>query len=93
MLVCEKDIPKIAFRACWGLYEFLLMPFGVTNVPLQFMHMINDVLSTYLDVFMLVFLDDILIYSQNIEEHAEHLGKVLEALLTICQGMKVYNSG
>ena len=56
------------------------MPFGVTNAPLQFMNMMNDVLSNYLDDFVLVFLGDILIHSRTVEIHAEHLGKVLEAL-------------
>ena len=64
----------------WGLYEFLVMPFGVTNAPSQFMNMMNDVLSDYLDDFVLVFLDNILVYSRTAETHAEHLGKVLEAL-------------
>ena len=80
MPVREQDIPKIAFRTRWGLYEFLVMPFGVTNAPSQFMNMMNDVLSNYLDDFVLVFLDDILVYSCTVEIHAEHLGKVLEAL-------------
>ena len=56
------------------------MPFGVTNAPSQFMNMMNDVLSDYLDDFVLVFLDDILVYSHTVEIHVEHLGKVLEAL-------------
>ena len=56
MPIREQDIPKTAFRMRWGLYEFLVMPFGFTNAPLQFMHMINDVLARYLDVFVLVFL-------------------------------------
>ena len=65
---------------CWGLYEFLVMPFGVPNAPSHFMHMINDVLAGYLDVFVLVFLDAILVYSRTVEEHAEHLQKVFAAL-------------
>ena len=56
------------------------MPFGVTNAPSQFMHIINDVLTRYLDVFALVFLDDILVYSHIVEEHAAHLQKVFAAL-------------
>ena len=80
MPVREQDIPKTAFRTRWGLFEFLVMPFGITNAPSQFMNMMNDVLSDYLDDFVLVFLDDILIYSRTVEQHTEHLGKVLEAL-------------
>ena len=80
MLVREQDIPKTASKMRWGLYEFLVMPFGVTNAPLQFMNMMNDILSDYLDEFVLVVLGDILVYSHTLEIHAEHLGKVLEAL-------------
>ena len=80
MPIREQDIPKRAFRTRWGLYEFLVMPFGVTNAPSQFMHMIKDVLSEYLDVFVLVFLDDILVYSRTVEEHAEHLRQVFSVL-------------
>ena len=63
-----------------GLYEFLLMPFDVTNAPAQFMGMMNDLLRDYLDLFVLVFLDDILVYSANMEEHVEHLRKILSVL-------------
>ena len=80
MPIREQDIPKTAFRMRWGLYKILVMPFSVTNAPSQFMHMINDVLAGYLDVFVLVFLDDILVYSCTMEEHAEHLQKVFVAL-------------
>ena len=64
----------------WGLYEFLVIPFGVTNAPTQFMGMMNDLLRDYLDLFVLVFLNDILVYSANMEEHAEHLRKILFVL-------------
>ena len=80
MPVREQDIPKTTFRTRWGLYEFLVMPFSVTNAPSQFMNMMNDVLSDYLDDFVLIILDDILVYSRTVETCAEHLGKVLEAL-------------
>ena len=56
------------------------MPFGLTNAPAQFMNMMNDLLGDYLDRFVLIFFDDILVYSANVKEHAEHLAKVLEVL-------------
>ena len=80
MPVKPEDIHKIAFKTCWGLYEFLVTPFGVTNAPAQFMNMMNDVLDDYLDKFVLIFLDDVLVYSANLEEHAKHLRKLLERL-------------
>ena len=76
----EEDIPKTIFRTRWGLFEFLVMPFGVINAPSQFMHLVQDVLHWYLDVFVVVFIDDILVYSRNIEEHAEHLRLIFERL-------------
>ena len=80
MLVKPEDVHKTAFKMRWGLYEFLVMPFGVTNAPVQFMNMMNDHLGEYLDKFVLVFLDDVLIYSANPQGHAEHLRKVLGKL-------------
>ena len=80
MPVRKEDIPKTAFRTRWGLYECLVVPFGVTNAPAQFMNLMNDLLRDYLDEFVLVFLDDILVYSRSIEEHAEHLRRVFERL-------------
>ena len=63
-----------------GLHEFLVMPFGVTNAPSQFMTMMNDFLCDYLDDFVLVFLDNILVHSYIVEIHVGHFGKVLKAL-------------
>ena len=63
MLVRQEDIPKTAFKIRWGLYECLVVPFGVTNAPAQLMNLMNDLLQDYLDEFVLVFLDDILVYS------------------------------
>ena len=80
MPVKPGDVHKTAFKMRWGLYEFLVMPFGVTNAPAQFMNMMNALLGEYLDKFVLVFLDNVLIYSANPQDHAEHLQKVLGKL-------------
>ena len=74
------DVQKTAFKTRWGLFEYLVMPFGLTNAPAQFMNMMNDLLGDYLDRFVLIFLDNILVYSANVKEHAEHLAKVLQVL-------------
>ena len=76
----EKDIPKATFKTRWGLYEFLVVPFGVTNAPTQFMNMMNDIFSNFLDRFVVAFLDDLLIYSRTLEDHVEHLCRVLQRL-------------
>ncbi|GJU66497.1 putative reverse transcriptase domain-containing protein [Tanacetum coccineum] len=78
--VRDKDIPKIAFRTQYGHYEFQVMPFGLTNVPVVFMDFMNRVCKPYLDKFVIVFIDDILIYSRNEKEHEEHLKTILELL-------------
>ncbi|MEM7375695.1 MAG: reverse transcriptase domain-containing protein, partial [Bacteroidota bacterium] len=80
MKVREGDVEKTAFRSRYGHYEYLVMPFGLTNAPAQFMDMLNDIFRPYLDDFMVVFLDDIMIYSTTLEEHVEHVRKVLEKL-------------
>ena len=80
MPVKTEDIHKIAIKTRWELYELLVMPFGITNAPIQFMNMMNALLGEYLDKFVLVFVDNVLIYSANPQDHVEHLWKVLRKL-------------
>ncbi|GKF25512.1 putative reverse transcriptase domain-containing protein, partial [Tanacetum coccineum] len=78
--VHEDDIPKTVFRTCYGHFKFIVMPFGLTNTPAIFIDLMNIVCRSYLDKFVIVFIDDILIYSKTQEEHVEYLGLVLELL-------------
>jgi len=78
--VTDEDMRKTAFRTRYRHYEYSVMPFGVTNVPGVFMEYMNRIFHAYLDRFVVVFIDDILIYSKSEEEHAEHLKIVLQVL-------------
>ena len=74
------DVHKTTFRTRYRYYEFLVMPFGLTNAPAAFMNLMNRVFSPYVDRFIMVFIDDILVYSKDWEDHDTHLRVVLETL-------------
>ncbi|KAL2226254.1 UNVERIFIED_CONTAM: Transposon Tf2-12 polyprotein, partial [Sesamum indicum] len=78
--IAENDIPKTAFRTRYGHYEFLVMPFGLTNAPAAFMALMNRTFQEYLDHFIIVFIDDILVYSKDRDEHEQHLRIILQIL-------------
>ena len=78
--VRECDILKIAFRTRYGHFKFLVMSFGLTNAPTRFMYLINRVFKQYLDMFIIVFIDDILVYFRSEHDHADHLRIVLSTL-------------
>ena len=78
--IAEIDVPKTAFRTRYGHFEFTVMPFGLTNAPAAFMCLMNRVCSACLDKFVVVFFDDILVYSRDKGEHEQHFRKVLQIL-------------
>jgi hypothetical protein len=69
----DEYIPKTAFSMRYGLYEYLVMSFGLSNAPAHFMYLMNSVFMPELDIFVVVFIDDILVYSKSMEDHEEHL--------------------
>ena len=76
----KADVSKTAFHTRYGHYEFLVMSFGLTNAPAAFMDLMNRVFRRYMDQFLVVFIDDILVYSKRMEEHVYHLRTVLQIL-------------
>ena len=84
--IADDDVPKTAFTSRYGSYEWLVMPFGLCNAPASFQRLMNDALRDFLDRFVIVYLDDILIYSPSMEEHQKHVRQVLDRL----REMKLY---
>ena len=80
MRIAKGDEPKTTYVTRYGSYEFLVMPFGLTNAPATFCNLMNDVFYEFVDRFVMVYLDDIVIYSESLEDHLEHLRKVLSKL-------------
>ena len=79
-MLFRSDIPRTAFRIPYGHYEFLVMPFGLTNVPAAFMDLMQRVFRPFLDQCVIVFIDDVLVYSKSSEEHDQHLRMILQTL-------------
>ena len=79
-MIREEDFNKIAFWTRYGHYEFVVIPFGLTNSPVAFMCLLNNIFKKYLDPFVLIFIDDVLIYSRREEEHQQNLRIMLQTL-------------
>ena len=80
MRIKESNIPKTAFQSRYGHYEFFVMSFGLMNAPVTFMDLMNEVFSLFLDCFVIVFIDDILVSYRSVVEHELHLNYVLQTL-------------
>jgi len=78
--IAKGDEWKTAFRTRYGLFKWLVMPFGLSNAPSAFQHFINDIFSDVLDIFVVIYLDNILIYSDNMDDHKKHVKEVLKRL-------------
>ena len=76
----DVDVPRTAFKTRYGHYNFLVMPFGLTNAPTTFMDLMNRVFQSFVDQFVVVFIDDILVYYKDAQEHEQHLKIVMEML-------------
>ncbi|MBW0593680.1 hypothetical protein O181_133395 [Austropuccinia psidii MF-1] len=76
----EGDEHLTAFRTKYGSYEYLVMPFGLTNAPASFQNLVNDIFADYLDIFVVVYLDDIMVFSSSLDEHVKHVASVLQRL-------------
>jgi predicted aspartyl protease len=88
LCIAKGDEWKTAFQTKYSLYEYLVMPFGLTNAPASFQHWMNEVLSDYLDIFCIAYLDDILIYSDNITQYREHIRLILERIRQVGLSLK-----
>ena len=97
----EANVSETAFRTRYGHYQFQVMSFGLTNAPAAFIDLMNRVFRPYVNQFIVVFIDDILVYSRSMEEHVNHLRTVLQTLrenqlyakfLSVVSGLKVYHS-
>jgi len=78
--ITDGDEWKTAFRTCYGLFEWFVMPFSLTNTPAAFQQFMNDIFSDILDICVMIYLDDILIYSNNMSKHYQHVKEVLKCL-------------